>query len=64
MVTNINGVCERQLKVAQELPPFAPVLGDACGRCGLPVIRSALSLKVLPLILVQPEEGVSEEQLV
>jgi len=42
----------------------SPVLSDICRGCGSPIVRSAISLKVLPLVLVEPAEDSSMSELI
>ena len=41
------------------LPHCCPVFSDICKSCGSPIVRSALSLKILPLVLVEPDDETS-----
>lgn len=64
LLTKPQPASQRDLDIARGLPGFAPCTGDVCRRCGVPAIRSALSLQILPLVLIEPEEGSSVEQMI
>ncbi|TNJ26630.1 Intraflagellar transport protein IFT122 [Giardia muris] len=46
----------QQTAVLAGLPHCCPVYSDICRTCGLPAVRSALSLEILPLISVEPDD--------
>lgn len=40
------------------------MLSDVCKKCGSPIVRSALSLKILPLVSIEPDEGSSMQEMI
>ena len=42
----------------------SPSLADICKKCGSPVVRSAVSLRVLPLVLIEPADDSSTMELI
>lgn len=55
---------QRDETVAQILPLCCPSACDVCKKCGIPIVRSALSLSVLPLVMLEPDgEGTIVEAI-
>lgn len=50
---------QRDMSIVATLPHCCPVQSDICRACGSPAVRSVLSLRILPLVLVEhdPDES-------
>lgn len=49
----------QDMAILSSLPHCCPVFSDICKNCGSPIVRSALSLKILPLVLAEPDDETS-----
>ncbi|KAH0574171.1 Intraflagellar transport protein 122 [Spironucleus salmonicida] len=55
---------QRDLDILSILPMCSPSISDVCGSCGIPIVRSAISLRILPLILIEHCEESSILELI
>lgn len=54
-----RSIAVQDIATLASLPHCCPAFSDICKSCGSPIVRSALSLKILPLILVEPDDETS-----
>ncbi|CAL5998627.1 Intraflagellar_transport protein 122 [Hexamita inflata] len=55
---------QRDMDILLSLPMCSPSLSDICKKCGTPIVRSAISLQILPLIPIEPSEDSSIMELI